>query len=654
MTVRRDGAAQALPPSRKVRALLAYLALAPGAVPRSQLCDLLWDLPSDPRGELRWCLSKLRGLVDGDGKSRIANAGDAVSLDLSGTFVDAVEIAKAAMAGVDTLPPSRLEELAALFSGEFLEGLDVERCPAFEAWLTAQRRRFHAFHAAILERLADVSPDYQAHRHLERWVELAPFDPRVHERLLAALARGGRIREGEAHLNATERLFEAEGLDTAPLRTAWQRARAEHAAAPQPAMDRSPQPALDARSLELPPADLSGLGPTKRASLAVMPFLEEGETIASIRSGPVNGLAYDVITRLAKLRSLFVIAQGTVYALHERRIGPEEAGRLLDVDYVVSGTLRRREKRITVSVELIDRRTAGLIWAEVYDEPVDDAFIVLDTIGDKIVANIASEIETVERNRAILRPPNSLDAWQAHHRGLWHMYRFDRDHNRQARDLFRQAIALDPTFARAYAGLSFTHFQDAFQGWENHDAQTELAYGAAGQGLMIDDRDPALHFAMGRAQWLRGSQEQSLAELEQSVELSPNYALGHYALAFVHSQGGDPARAVEASDYSRLLSPFDPLLFAMLGSRAMALVRLGRFEEAADWAMRAAARPNAHAHIMAIAAYCLTLTGRLEQARSYMAIIHRTRPDYGIADFLAAMQFDPVSRAVFREAARKL
>ncbi len=86
------------------------------------------------------------------------------------------------------------------------------------------------------------------------------------------------------------------------------------------------------------------------------------------------------------------------------------------------------------------------------------------------------------------------------------------------------------------------------------------------------------------------------------MDLSPNFALGHYALAFVHSQSGDPRAAIGASDHSRSLSPFDPLMFGMLGVRALALVRLSEFEEAAEWAIKAAARPNAHVHILGIAA----------------------------------------------------
>ncbi|TIX15861.1 MAG: transcriptional regulator, partial [Mesorhizobium sp.] len=79
----------ALPASRKLRALLAYLALAPHPVGRSRLCELLWDVPNDPRGELRWCLSKLRGALDEPGRRRIETEGDTVALRLAGLGIDA-------------------------------------------------------------------------------------------------------------------------------------------------------------------------------------------------------------------------------------------------------------------------------------------------------------------------------------------------------------------------------------------------------------------------------------------------------------------------------------------------------------------------------------------------------------------------------------
>ena len=646
MTISRDGIELALPSSRKVRALFAYLALAPRAVGRSQLCELLWDVPNDPRGELRWCLSKIRGLVDErDGRRRVYTREDTIGLDLSDCVVDAIDIARAAETGIQTLAPERSRALAALFGGDFLEGLEIDRSPAFNGWLTAQRRRFRGCHVALLEQLARNVPDDEAFGYLEQWLQLAPFDRNVHAILLTALARRGRIREGEEHLATTAGLFEAEGLDSAPLRDAWRSAREQGADPPAAPLLLTAEAGAGHDGIIL--------AAHRRASIAVMPFVDRSAA-QGVRGGAADALAYDVITRLAKLRSLFVIAQGTVFALHERRIGAEEAGRMLNVDYVVGGSVQHHGERLTVAVELAETRTARIVWAEIFNHKLDDAFLVLEEVGNRIVASIASEIETIERNRAVLRPPNSLDAWEAHHRGLWHMYRFSQADNERARHFFETALRLDPTFARAYAGLSFTHFQNAFQGWTKREPEVDQALEAATQSVMADDRDPAAHWAMGRALWLRGRHDQSVTELEQAIDLSPNFALAHYNLAFVHSTAGDASAAVSASDYSRELSPYDPMLFGMLGARAMALVRLGRFEEAAGWAVKAAARPNAFPHIRAIAAYSLALAGSLDEARAYAAEVRRANPQYGIADFLRAFRFDAEGEARFREGARRI
>jgi hypothetical protein len=115
---------------------------------------------------------------------------------------------------------------------------------------------------------------------------------------------------------------------------------------------------------------------------------------------------------------------------------------------------------------------------------------------------------------------------------------------------------------------------------------------------MVDDRDPAAHWAMGRALWLRGDQDQS--------------------------------------------------------ARAMGLARLGQYDEAAEWAIKAAARPNAHQHIMAIAAMILGLAGRIEEANTYKAKIRERVPHYSMADFLAAFRYSPEAAAMFSAGARKI
>jgi tetratricopeptide (TPR) repeat protein len=280
---------------------------------------------------------------------------------------------------------------------------------------------------------------------------------------------------------------------------------------------------------------------------------------------------------------------------------------------------------------------------------------VQDAIVDRIVAAITEEIELAESQWAMLKPPSSLDAWEAYHRGLWHMYKFNGADNRHAGEFFRAALELDPTFGRAHAGLSFTHFQNAFLELTGDRArQIELAFETAGRSLGADDHDPVGHWAMGRALWLRGAQDHALAELQRSIELSPNFALGHYTLAFVHSQSGDPRAAIDASNHARQLSPFDPLQFAMLASRALAHVRLDQHEEAADWAVKATSRPNAHEHILAIAAACLALVDRREEARGFVGRIRARLPGYGVEELLRAFRFTAETERLFRRSAGRI
>ncbi|HEY0680897.1 MAG TPA: BTAD domain-containing putative transcriptional regulator [Steroidobacter sp.] len=654
LTLWKQGVDIPLPSSRKVRGLLALLAVTSGPLPRSRVCDLLCDSSSDPRGELRWCLSKLRAVLDGSSKQRVDAAGDAVALDLSDCYVDTKQIALIREPGLETLNVSQLRELSDLYSGDFAAGLELDRNPEFASWLSAQRRRFRADHVAVLEQLVvRYGEEYQseAFASLEKWLQLAPFDRRAHELLLQRLLQAGRIKEGEAHLEATIRLFEAEGVDWMSIRECWRAARQKRMQEGPEVVQLSSPPPVETKPET--PSIAGSFGP-RRASICVMPFSDRSLEPGA-RGGLADWLTEDIITRLAKLRVLFVIARGSVFSLCERNVPPEEAARLLKVDYVASGSVRRYQGRLNVTAQLAEAATGRIVWADDFSYSLDAAFDVLDEIGNRIVISLAGQIETAERNRAVLKPPSSLDAWEAYHRGLWHMYRFNAEDNRHAAHFFQLAVKQDRTFARAHAGLSFTHFQNVFLHWSaERDREIERAYAAAADSIVADDLDPAAHWAMGRALWLRGHVDDSVLELQRSVGLSPNFALGHYTLGFVQSQEGDAQSAIESSDISRQLSPFDPLMFAMLASRAIALFRLQRYEEAADWASKAAVRPNAHVNVQAVAVNCLAAAGRLDEARAQVVVLRRAAPDYGIDDFFRAFRFPAETRESFRRSAAKV
>ena len=575
---------------------------------------------------------------------------DLIALDLSGCLVDAVEIDRAMQTGIREITRERLAELCDLFGGDLLESVEIDGNPEFTGWLAAQRHRYRAMHITLLAELVARPLELEeTFRRLDAWLQLAPFDERAHQAMLVTLAKSGRVLDAEEHLAKTIRSFEREGLDWSQLRQAWHAARTASAEAAR--IQAAAAPAVPANAEPLAAGEDRS---PRRASVAVMPFVDRTSVPGEVRK-VADGLTEDIITRLAKLRVMFVIARGTVYALGERGVGAQEAGRILNVEYVVSGSVRRHDARIAVVVELAETRDARIVWTDEFVAAEGDTFAVLDSIVHRIVAAIAAEIETAETSRAILKPPSSLDAWEAYHRGLWHMYKFDAPNNQHAEHFFRGALKLDPTFSRAYAGLSFTHFQNAFLDLtQDREQQIELAWKAAGQSLGADDRDPAAHWAMGRALWLRGVQDESLSELQRSIELSPNFALGHYTLGFVQSQQGDPRSAIEATNYSRQLSPFDPLQFAMLASRAIAHARLGEVDEAADWAVKATGRPNAHAHILAIAVQCLALANRRDEAQKFVARLRERQPSYSVADFLRAFHFDRDTEELFRQSAKQI
>src|SRR5690606_41172654 len=136
------------------------------------------------------------------GRKRGDAQGDLVGLGLSDCQVDATEVAHVMQGGIGALSAERLKTLSSQFAGDFLEGLEIDRSHAFNAWLAAQRRRFRAYHATLLEHLAKTAPDDDSLGYIEQWLALSPFDQQAHALLFAALARRGAIREAEEHLNA--------------------------------------------------------------------------------------------------------------------------------------------------------------------------------------------------------------------------------------------------------------------------------------------------------------------------------------------------------------------------------------------------------------------------------------------------------------------
>jgi DNA-binding SARP family transcriptional activator len=234
IAVVRDGQRVDLPPSKKTRGLLAYLALTGRPHRRDRLCGLLWDVADDPRGALRWSLSRLRALVDEADCPRIRASRDSVAFEARGARVDILALRGRCASGLAALPVEDLAALAKEFRGELLEGLDLGDFLDFQAWCVAEREEARKLHAALLRELVGrlTGEAEAALPHARALASIDPLDESARAGLVRVLVAAGRHREAEQQYEAAKRLQrELGGASSGELEAAWRRSAATVATA---------------------------------------------------------------------------------------------------------------------------------------------------------------------------------------------------------------------------------------------------------------------------------------------------------------------------------------------------------------------------------------------------------------------------------------
>jgi TolB-like protein/cytochrome c-type biogenesis protein CcmH/NrfG len=373
-----------------------------------------------------------------------------------------------------------------------------------------------------------------------------------------------------------------------------------------------------ARSLSLP----------DRPSIAVLPF-------ANMSADPdqeyfADGISEDLITGLARIRWLFVIARNSTFVYKHRAVDVKQVSRELGVRYVLEGSVRRAGNQLRISAQLIDALTGGHHWAERYDRELGDIFAVQDEITRSVAAAIEPRLMAAEGVRALSRSSDDLGAWELVARAQTHVWRLTRPEYETAISALKRAVEAHPDYAPAQSLLGFSLVFASHMGWVDRDKGWLVGRQHALRAIALDDRDPWGHIALGYCAMMEKRTEESIAAFRRAVKLNPNSAAAHSHLSRGLAFAGQDREAIEHGEDAIRLSPLDPDMALFLGGIAVAHYAARRYAEAAHYATEAVRVRPGFQGAQSMRCASLAQAGRVDEARSFLATARREQPGLSI------------------------
>ena len=272
---------------------------------------------------------------------------------------------------------------------------------------------------------------------------------------------------------------------------------------------KEPAQAVGGPSLPLP----------DKPSIAVLPFDNlSGQPEETYFS---DGITEDIITGLARFRSLFVIARNSSFAFRGKAMDMAEIGRRLGVSYLLEGSVRRAGERVRITAQLIEAGTGSHLWAERYDRSLDDIFAVQDEVAQTIVSTLVGRIEDARLRQVLRRPTDSLAAYDCLLRGIAHFWGDTEAANQQALEMFKKAVDLDPGYAlaRSYRAI----VKVALSG--HASATTEVLHAAfteANHALELDPLESRCHRILSTICLYRREYDLAERHVRRAFDLNPN------------------------------------------------------------------------------------------------------------------------------------
>jgi adenylate cyclase len=353
-----------------------------------------------------------------------------------------------------------------------------------------------------------------------------------------------------------------------------------------------------------------------------------------------DGLAEDILTRLATWRLLPVIARTSSFVFKGLRRDAREVGRLLGARYILEGSLRTSDKSLRVTAQLIDAETGFHVWAERYDRVLDDLFLLQDELTEGIVAALEDRVGRAEAARAKVKPPTSLDAWEALQRAVWHAYRMTPEDIKEAEAFCNRALELSPEMSQALSVLANIRRIAAIAAYSAPAVAMSEAEAYARRAVAADGEDAAACATLGIVAATSGKLEEGLAFGTRSIELNPSNPLGYHAKSIACLFLGDWQSGVDAIEMAIRINPADPAISAALTALSFNLMMKGDYERAADVGNLSVQRAPVFPTAWRVLASVLAHAGRIEQAaRAYQAAITSAKATPSLADLTATLPF---------------
>jgi len=402
-------------------------------------------------------------------------------------------------------------------------------------------------------------------------------------------------------------------------------------------------------------------------SIAVLPFVDMSP--AKDQDYFCEGIAEEIINALTKLDALQVASRSSAFAFKGKNQDIRQVGEQLSVATVMEGSVRKAGNRLRITAQLIKVSDGYHLWSERYDRDLEDVFAVQDEIAANIVKALRVVL-TEEQRRAIERPhTGNVEAYEFYLRGRQYFYQFREKGLQFARRMFSRAIDIDPSYARAYAGIADCSSQ-LYKYWDASSANLEQAESASRKALELAPDLAEAHAARGFALTLGGSHDEANREFETAIQLDPKlyegylyYANGRFAegklaeaarlferaaavrtedyqahalagLCYTGLHREDEARtalerAVRAAERHLELNPDDPRAL-YLG--AIAWCRLGQVERGLAWGDRALALDPEDAGVLYNVA-CLNAVGK-RPARALDLLEHAVESGFGHKEWI--------------------